>query len=372
MSPASTESRGALVVIVDDELGKVQALAADIGERCSVAPTEPWQLTEALISEGTVFLIDLFLRDWPERDRLPASARVYDGIALAAMIRAQARHLVGRTPIVALNTGHAGDFSDLPREIREHAIARAHNLEWVFLKNDSVSPVPTHERVFELLDGQKRLPAHWNADSGEQQLLTVLDAAAEELSEVLDAWPPIREVGEDSAGVALLRWLLHRILPYPTFLIDARHVAARMGIECTSLGELTGAVGELPALLEACRYTGVLAGFDGPRWWRSRLERMLWSLSPGAASPAGLAELQAASPVELTPAKCANGVIVLRADYAAHDQPLDVAEAVRIRLDDWPPYAEQPWAAIAEARADPGLRERVLPLDRPRLAELPQ
>lgn len=145
-----------------------------------------------------------------------------------------------------------------------------------------------------------------------------------------------------------------------------------MGIECTSLGELTGAVGELPALLEACRYTGVLAGFDGPRWWRSRLERMLWSLSPGAASPAGLAELQAASPVELTPAKCANGVIVLRADYAAHDQPLDVAEAVRIRLDDWPPYAEQPWAAIAEARADPGLRERVLPLDRPRLAELPQ
>lgn len=200
MSPASTESRGALVVIVDDELGKVQALAADIGERCSVAPTEPWQLTEALISEGTVFLIDLFLRDWPERDRLPASARVYDGIALAAMIRAQARHLVGRTPIVALNTGHAGDFSDLPREIREHAIARAHNLEWVFLKNDSVSPVPTHERVFELLDGQKRLPAHWNADSGEQQLLTVLDAAAEELSEVLDAWPPIREVGRTPPG----------------------------------------------------------------------------------------------------------------------------------------------------------------------------
>jgi CheY-like chemotaxis protein len=361
-----------LVVIVDDDLEKVTNLAADLAdEGQTVQAVEPWNLSDTLLREGTVFLIDLFLDDWPGREREAPSAQVFDGIALAAVIRSRARHEKRPTPIVTLNTGRAQDFSHIPDEIREHAIARAHNLEWVFLKNDTGTAQSTHERVGELVEAQHRLPVEWRAETGEHELLEVLAAHDSELTEVLDAWPPIREVGADSAGIALLRWLLHRILPYPCFLLDRRYVAARLGITCDSLKQLSESEeDELAKSLAICRYTGILAEFDGPRWWRSRLEAMLWDLAPeGASLPADTGELLNHTDLHLEPATCANGVVVLRADYTAREAPVDVADALRIRLDDWPPYAEEPWAAIEDVLGDVRLRDRVLPLDRPRIGE---
>ena len=363
-----SDQQDTLIVILDDDLDKVSNLADDLRERYAVQSLEPWHLDEDTLRHGTVFLVDLFLRDWPGRERLDPSAQIYDGIALAALIRARARHEKRHIPIIALNTGHAEDFSGLPSEIREHAIARAHNLEWVFLKNDTRSRVATYERVGELVEAQRRLPREWRAETGEQELLKVLDAHEDELSDVLDGWPPIREVSADSSGIALLRWLLHRILPYPCFLLESRYVAARLGITCGSLEEIVGAEqDELGQRLGRCRYTGILGGFDGPRWWRSRLEGMLWGLSGAEGLPATTSTLQAHTSVELKRAAISNGVVVLRADYTTEEESVDVAEAVRIRLDDWPPYAEEPWAAIKDVLEDQGLRERVLPLDRPRL-----
>jgi len=234
----SDTTREPCVVIIDDQLDNVQNLASDLRKgNLEVETTEPHQLGEVALREGTIFLVDMFLTEWPGRNKLRPSAQVFDGIALAAVIRAHARHADRPIPIVALNTGRADDLSELPLEIREHAIARAHNLEWVFLKNDSPSPVPTHERIAELADAQRRLPVTWTADTG--------------------------------------------------------------------------------------------------------FER--------AATP--------------------NGVIVLSADYTPRQEPVDITKAVRIRLDDWPPYAESAWAAISDALEDPRLRDRVLPLDRPRLEE---
>ncbi len=113
------------VVIIDDDPDKVYALATDLRASLAVAVCEPGELDEPTLRGGTIFLLDLFLEDWPGREVFPPAAEVLDGVALAAVIRAHARHDRRPPPIIALNTGHAGDFSDLPAEIREHAIARA-------------------------------------------------------------------------------------------------------------------------------------------------------------------------------------------------------------------------------------------------------
>jgi len=144
-------------------------------------------------------------------------------------------------------------------------------------------------------------------------------------------------------------------------------VAVRLGITCGSLDEVITGGGALAEALRRCAYSGILAGFDGARWWRSRVERMLWELSPDGALPATANDLQKHTLIDLVPAATRNGVVALGADYTPADEPIDVSEAVRIRLDDWPPYAEDAWAAITDARADSRLCHRVLPLDRVRL-----
>jgi len=364
---ASVEKRP-LVVLVDDETSQVDWLRRDLtdAEAVEVALVEPQNLTETLICEGGIFLLDMFLKDWPGREEFDPAARVYDGIALAGVIRAQALREKRPAPVIALHTGHADDFSSLPREIREHALARAHNLEWVFLKNDSRSEVSTPDRVIELAAARERLPGRWLAEAGDDELLAVLGGTPDELSEILDCWPPNGEVGRDTAGIAVLRWLLHRILPYPCFLLDQRHVAARLGITCASLAQAAEAGGALGKALQDARYAGVLASFDGPRWWRSRVERLRWQSGAGPR-PAGVNELRLQTAATLEPAAAENGVVVLAPDYTPREDPVPVYDAVRIRLDDWPPYAEDAWAAIEDVAEDARFAARVLPVDRDRL-----
>jgi hypothetical protein len=38
-------------------------------------------------------------------------------------------------------------------------------------------------------------------------------------------------VAERTAGLAWLRWFLHRILPFPTFLFDRTYLTVSLGIE---------------------------------------------------------------------------------------------------------------------------------------------
>ncbi len=239
----------------------------------------------------------------------------------------------------------------------------------MFLKNDSRSPAPTYQRVAELAEAQRRLPREWSEAAAETNLLTVLSAEATELGEILDAWPPIRETNTETGGIAMLRWLLHRVLPYPCFLLDERHVAVRLGVVRASLNAAIEAGGQLAESLGRCRYAGILAEFDGPRWWRTRIESLLWDLAPTRDPTAVFEALQGLSELPLEQARTPNCVIALDADYVPRNEPVDLASAVRIRLDDWPPYAEDAWAAIDEAREDGRLRDRVLPIDRARLGE---
>lgn len=356
------------IVVVDDQPDEVVGLVDELRRyELDVLVREPDQLSLSDIASGRLFVLDMYIEEWPGRDKLPAAAQLQDGIALASVIRSQARQAERHMPVITLNTGHPEKLSLLPREIREHALARSHALEWVFAKNESVSGVTTSRRIAQLASAQEALPTHWRDEAAEITLLRLLGAHEDELDEVLECWPPIREVARDSAGISLLRWLLHRIQPYPCFLIDRLHLAARLGVTVESLDSLIDEQSDLATALKGCAYSGILHEFEGRRWWRGRVEQLLWRLS-GGRRPASIEQLQALANTQLMPLSVSRGVVVVGADYTPHEPAADIEDAVRIQLDDWPPYAEPAWALISEVKNDPLLAQRVWPGDRDRLS----
>jgi hypothetical protein len=85
-------------------------------------------------------------------------------------------------------------------------------------------------------------------------------------------------LAETSNGMAIIRWLLHEVLPFPSFLLDERYVAARLRIEPESLRTIL--VAKKPARirreLEPFEYLGLLHDFSGRRWWRAGIDSWLW------------------------------------------------------------------------------------------------
>jgi hypothetical protein len=63
-------------------------------------------------------------------------------------------------------------------------------------------------------------------------------------------------------------------------------------------------------------------------------------------------------------------VVGISSDYATLLDPLSAASAVRLQPDDWPPYADDAWAArdtLNAEDADPELRAMVVSTDRWRI-----
>ena len=145
---------------------------------------------------------------------------------------------------MALYTGQARDISgSLPIEVRGHALARLHDVEWVFEKQDADAA----SAIISLAQGVERLPGTWPTDPEEAlaELRGLLNLGSEAYAEaawddVLTCHPPVHELSEASHTLALLRWLAHRILPYPTFLIDEFHLATALYLDPQTLSPLLG------------------------------------------------------------------------------------------------------------------------------------
>ena len=257
----------------------------------------------------------------------------------------------------------------LPTEIREHALARLNDLEWVFEKptNDAAG-AQLAARLLILVDGIDKLGVDWpaTAEAASERLLALLNPpgsvpAEIVVEDVLACHPPAVELSAASDGLAFVRWLLHRIFPYPTFLLDEVHVAARVGVKLNSLVEIEE--------VQPARYDGIFAGFDGPRWWKAGVDKLIFDATQGRpfdtrAVHEALTQL-AGAPLD----RAAPGAIVATVDADYRPSGLaSVDDVVQLELDDWPPYAQQPWATIDDARENAGLLARVIPAHRSRFA----
>ncbi len=265
--------REPIVLIVDDADQTAFAEAIrDYG--VSAFAIGPDDLDEAILFRSTTVVVDQYLDTWPTRDggNLPLPLTVPDGLALAAVLRSHVEHSGSReqrpTTAVsfALRTGEIDNLGyGLPRAAREHLLASQYNLEWVFDKKAEALPGERSPafRVAALAQATASLPARWDPLSGDPGLawLNLTDSPwfDDARWQVEQCRPPQHEVAGRTAGLAWLRWFMHKILPFPTFLLDRSSVAPMLGIQRAALDDALEGASALRLRLDEVAYSGPLA-----------------------------------------------------------------------------------------------------------------
>jgi hypothetical protein len=171
--------------------------------------------------------------------------------------------------------------------------------------------------------------------------------------------------------LALVRWLLHHVLPFPCFLWDHHYLASRFRVTPASLKAALENPKTISALAPVT-YKGILHDFLGPRWWRAGVEQLLWEWTGGLPFdlPALRKALKKHVSARLVPVDIVQPVVCIDTAFRPSDTLVDVADAVEIQPDEWPSYAEQAWITTKEAAADEDLRALVVAKDRERVDAL--
>jgi hypothetical protein len=375
-----TKLRKPTVLIVDDHEDQ-SALKEQLNSTGRVLATllHPNDVGVGDLQETDLLLIDYQLNNWPERDALAQiSLTPPDGLALASVLRRRMYVEEKESPTaIAILTGNIDKLArPLPPEHREHILAHINNLEWVFPKASQGDESSLASRIIELACGVASLPAQWETENTGSELYKLLavdskSVGSEIIAEEVEACvPPIHELSEWNHGLAVLRWLLHRILPYPCFLWDTYQLAARLTLDHKALLEALTKHKPLRSVLEDSLYKGILNNFLGPRWWRSRVEYLLWEITEGQSSDPNAVRQRFFAQIGLEiPASepAVDPIVCINTNYQPLERFYSIQESVRIRPDDWPAFADQPWTTLELARSEPKLSSLVLLEDRDKL-----
>lgn len=364
------------VLIVDDRDDQT-SFKAELETKglASATVRHPQECEKDDLVQAQLVLVDYQIDHWQERDSLDALAlKPSDGLALAAILRRAAHDSEKASPTAfAIHTGQIEKLAwPLPAEHREHALARINNLEWVFKKAQLGEPDNRAMQVGEIASAVLKLPKLWVSSSSVDHLdilAELLDLKTDEkgrdqlLTDVEGCLPPVHELSKWSHGLAVLRWLLHRILPYPCFLWDSFQLAARLRFDHADLVAALTSGEPLQKAVADCEYTGILCRFAGTRWWRTRVELFLWELTEGRSGDVDIVVEAicklAGQPIKLSQPSD-HPVVCLNSNYQPLEHFASLDEAVRIRPDDWPPYADPAWATIEMVTSEPKMRALVL------------
>src|SRR5262249_9976733 len=142
---------------------------------------------------------------------------------------------------------------------------------------------------------------------------------------------------------------------------------ARLHVSADSLRKVLPSEKRAQRALSPSRYSGVLAGFLGDRWWRAGVEQLLWEwtegdpFNPEALGKAVTKHLSKSLEV-LT---LSRPVVSVDDAFRPTDDFIEAVEAVEVKPDDWPPFAEQAWLP-AETKATERVSALIAPQDRER------
>lgn len=367
------------VLVVDDDHVVEAELSLLKSRNVDVTVVHPNDLNEAHLLNTDLVLVDYRLDSWRARDdpTMPISLRPRSGVSLAAILRDHIRFLEGDQPIaIALHTAYLSDMrgSRLAPDVSRHVIANLHRLEWIFEKSD-----PGRIDQMAILAGAAhRIPNPWPVDDQHamelaEQLLGI-DADHQSyfhcLKDIVDCQVPLGALPFDGGGNRFMRWLLHQIMPYPTFLLDDHWVAAHLSISVDELQQvINDGQSRLAQDLEEIKYSGVLAGFLGTRWWHGKLASYIWDLLqevgddrhriPEELSRRADKQLSDTASIPVV----ALDPITLRPERTLASD----SRIVRIRLEYWPSFANPAYLRSEAIKDNPSLLALVDLLDRDQL-----
>ncbi len=358
----------AQILIVDDRPdNEAESIASALrGQSLRVDVAHPEDVLDDQLKRVDLLLVDYDLSQWSQQT-IPVSNMCASGWSLAALLRDKARSLDERRSATgtAILTSMM-DQATMPFTSagRAHISAELNGIEWVFNKNDSLLA----EKVSSLAKSTRSVARDWTV----RDLLKALGLKPGDTSkeqDVLRCRPPLAESLAWQDGLGFIRWMLHRILPYPTFLIDEFQLAARFGLSVTDTRALLDGRSKLAKELAGERYGGLLSQFAGARWWRVGIDALMWRLSEGRPSDVQRLQKLAAKALrtlkEPLPKNAFNLVTCYDEDLCPLPRPVDASQAVRIWPDDWPPYASQPWATTEAVQESDALSRFASPLGTP-------
>lgn len=348
-----TQSDNPTVVFIDDRQEELKPLADRVAAAgiagCKVV--FPEDVDEELLKNADLVIVDFTLDDWIDNVGVnQMSLKPMNGVALAAVLREHYRApaLKHAPPTgFALITGKPNAISSIPGERRPHVVARLANLEWFFEKQANVAQ--NVRRITSLASAIHSLPPTLSEKMVEMDSLMELLGVMKEdplferyHSAVTLCRPPLHYLSKESGGLVLIRWLLHRILPHTCFLIDERHLAARLRVTVESLLKQLRCNGDFVDQLNIYQYSGPLADFDGPRWWRGGIEQWLWDITDGESANADsiFAKLWSLQAENLEKLNAVRPVVTLDNNFQQENKLSSRDDVIAIHLDDWPSYAE--------------------------------
>lgn len=380
-SAGDAPASGPAVVVIDDEPKATdRQLVADLEARGVTAILlHPEDVTRDLLRGLSVVAVDHYLDTWPERDREPVGRQVMDGIALCSVLRSvieppdpaeSPRNHVA----YVIRTNHLDRLrGSLPAEMSQHLLAAHYGLEWVQSKVDASEGEVEADRLAQLAQAVADLPSDWHAvaPSESEELavwLRVEEARfrAAALQQIEDCHPTAHRLAQQTSGSGFLRWFLHRVLPYPTFLLGDVRAAAAIGVTVEGLRALAGSSEDVGQQLKSALYRGHLDTFLGRRWWLAGLDALVLYLR---SEPSALAEALSAAGIDPTSNTLSTRGLVVVLDESLEPKavPVPLQRAVRVQPDAWPPFAADAWADLDDARGDTELRAIVVAADRERL-----
>jgi hypothetical protein len=342
------------ILFVDDVLDETDSIARLCEDKASILKRSFDDVEATDLDAADLILVDFNLKDWEKREHVTQlTLRPGDGLAVAETLRSYYRATKSAKPvaIAVLSADLRSLTAPFPPTSREHMVASLAKIEWAFQKGSPITD--TARQLLSLADGVRQLPASWPHDSAAQkdetlhQLLALPPEANWTSAAVMDVrrcHPPVQELSTWSHGLAFLRWMLQRILPYPTFLLDGAQVAIRLGIEPDSFRAGREKNREFSEWLAPTVFEGVLHDFRETRFWRAGVDSLIWELTQD--NPFDRPALAKAVMTKLPDAR----LITARNPVASVDKNYefvgvaDASECVRLRPDDWPLFADSAWA----------------------------